>query len=55
MDAENQRRPAGDGLSPEMEFYNCPDCGERIYDREAMLKIEFYSPAYHKAEALVEA
>jgi len=40
---------------PKVEFYDCPNCGEKVYDREAMLKIEFYSPAYHKAEALVEA
>jgi len=40
---------------PKVEFYDCPNCGEKVYDREAMLKIEFHSPAYHKAEALVEA
>jgi predicted RNA-binding Zn-ribbon protein involved in translation (DUF1610 family) len=38
-----------------VEFYECPNCGEKVYDREAMLKIEACSPAYHKAEALVEA
>jgi len=31
---------------PDLEFYECPDCGERIYDREAMRKIEAYSPAF---------
>jgi YgiT-type zinc finger domain-containing protein len=40
---------------PRVEFYECPNCGEKVYDREAMLKIEACSPAYHKAEALVEA
>lgn len=40
---------------PSVEFYDCPNCGEKVYDREAMLKIEAYSPAYHKVEALVEA
>jgi len=37
-----------------MEFYDCPNCGEKVYDREAMLKIEAYSPAYRKIEVLVE-
>jgi YgiT-type zinc finger domain-containing protein len=23
-----------------LEFYECPDCGEELYDREAMRKIE---------------
>jgi YgiT-type zinc finger domain-containing protein len=31
---------------PSVEFYDCPNCGEKVYDREAMLKIETYSPAY---------
>jgi YgiT-type zinc finger domain-containing protein len=31
---------------PDLEFYECPDCGERIYDREAMRKIEVCSPAF---------
>ena len=31
---------------PDLEFHECPDCGERIYDREAMWKIEAYSPAF---------
>ena len=31
---------------PDLEFEECPDCGERVYDREAMRKIEAYSPAY---------
>jgi len=33
---------------PALEFHECPDCGERIYDRDAMRKIEAYSPAYSK-------
>ncbi len=33
---------------PDLEFYECPDCGERIYDREAMRKIEAHSPAFLK-------
>lgn len=31
---------------PLLEFYECPNCGEKIYDRQAMRKIETYSPAF---------
>jgi YgiT-type zinc finger domain-containing protein len=31
---------------PSLEFYECPSCGERVYDREAMRKIEARSPAF---------
>lgn len=31
---------------PELEFYECPDCGERVFDQQAMSKIRDYSPAY---------
>lgn len=34
---------------PAVGFYDCPDCGEKVYDREAMQKIEVHSPAYRKA------
>ena len=37
---------------PAVEFYDCPVCGEKVYDREAMLKIEACSPAYRKANVL---
>jgi YgiT-type zinc finger domain-containing protein len=40
---------------PAVELYDCPVCGEIIYDREAMLKIEAYSPAYRKVKTLVGA
>ena len=30
---------------PNLEFYECPSCGEKLYDREAMRKIETHSPA----------
>jgi YgiT-type zinc finger domain-containing protein len=40
---------------PKVSFYDCPNCGEKVYDREAMQKIEVHSPAYDKAESLVEA
>jgi YgiT-type zinc finger domain-containing protein len=36
---------------PALEFYECPDCGEEIYDRDAMRKIEAHSPAYAKPRA----
>jgi hypothetical protein len=36
---------------PNLEFYECPDCGEHIYDRVAMRKIEAHSPAYAKSRA----
>ncbi|MEW6686143.1 MAG: type II toxin-antitoxin system MqsA family antitoxin [Candidatus Edwardsbacteria bacterium] len=39
---------------PSLEFYECPACGEKIYDREAMRKIEAYSPAYSKAHAGIQ-
>jgi YgiT-type zinc finger domain-containing protein len=29
-----------------LEFYQCPDCGERLYDPEAMRAIEAHSPAF---------
>jgi len=31
---------------PDLEFCECPRCGERVYDREAMRKIEAHSPAF---------
>ena len=42
---------------PNLEYYECPVCSETFYDRAAMRKIEFYSPAYrqkkhHRAKAL---
>ena len=29
-----------------LEFYECPVCGEKVYDRQAMRKIERHSPAF---------
>lgn len=40
---------------PAVEFYDCPNCGEKVYDREAIQKIEAYSPAYRHQRSLVEA
>ncbi len=34
---------------PDLEFYACPDCGEKVYDPQAMRKIEAHSPAFAKA------
>jgi len=31
---------------PRLEFWDCPNCGEKVYDAGAMRKIEEYSPAY---------
>ena len=39
---------------PALEFYECPTCGERIYDRYAMRSIEAHSPAYTKKCAKAE-
>lgn len=36
---------------PGLDFYECPDCGEKVYDREAMEKIEAHSPAFAKTYA----
>ena len=33
---------------PSLEFYECPDCGEKIYDQQAMQKIEAASPAFYR-------
>jgi YgiT-type zinc finger domain-containing protein len=34
---------------PSLSFYECPDCGERVYDRDAMHRIEERSPALGNA------
>jgi len=34
-----------------LEFYECPHCGEKLYDREAMRTIQANSPAFAKALA----
>ncbi|PYS65794.1 MAG: hypothetical protein DMF74_02885 [Acidobacteria bacterium] len=35
---------------PDLEYYECPDCEERVYDRDAMRKIENYSPAFRRTQ-----
>ena len=42
-----------DGLAyvvPDIEYYECPNCGERVYDRNAMRRIESNSPAFQRTE-----
>jgi YgiT-type zinc finger domain-containing protein len=39
---------------PSLEFYECPECQEKLYDRDAMRKIEAHSPAYRKKRVLVD-
>jgi YgiT-type zinc finger domain-containing protein len=34
---------------PNLEYYECPDCGEKVYDREAMRQVEAHSPAFKRA------
>jgi hypothetical protein len=33
---------------PSLSFYECLSCGEKVYDREAMRRIEERSPALRK-------
>ncbi|MBM3242695.1 YgiT-type zinc finger protein [Candidatus Poribacteria bacterium] len=33
---------------PDLEFYECANCGEEVYEPQAMRKIEAHSPAYAK-------
>jgi YgiT-type zinc finger domain-containing protein len=30
---------------PLLEYYKCPNCGEKVYDRDAMRRIQENSPA----------
>jgi YgiT-type zinc finger domain-containing protein len=38
-------------LVPALEYYDCPSCGEKVYDRWAIQKIESYSPVLSKKRA----
>jgi YgiT-type zinc finger domain-containing protein len=40
---------------PNVEFYECYNCGEKVYDRVAIQKIEAVSPAYQHKNAFAEA
>jgi len=33
---------------PDLEYYECPACGECVFGREAMRKIEARSPAFER-------
>jgi len=33
---------------PNLEYYECPDCGEKVYDRDAMREIQAHSPAFKR-------
>ena len=33
-------------MVPQLDFYECPACGERIYDRESMRLLQSFSPAF---------
>ena len=33
---------------PNLQYYECAECGERIYDRDAMREIEAHSPAFER-------
>jgi len=39
---------------PQLEFYECPACGEKVYDRQAMRRIEAYSPAFVRGRTAQE-
>ena len=34
---------------PNLEYYECPDCGEKIYESEAMRQLQAHSPAFKRA------
>lgn len=41
-------------IVPDLAYYECAQCGERIYDRIAMRKIEVYSPAFIRRQSAVK-
>jgi len=50
---KNQRRTfKGEAyVVPNLEYWECPECGEHVYDHAAMGQIEAHSPAYTKRRA----
>jgi YgiT-type zinc finger domain-containing protein len=36
---------------PNLQYYECPDCGEKVYDRDAMREIEANSPAFERVHS----
>lgn len=39
---------------PSVEFFECPVCGEKVYDPDAMRRIEAHSPAFAHAHRETE-
>ena len=37
---------------PQLSFYECPDCGERAYDPQAVRKLQAHSPAFTKTNTI---
>lgn len=37
---------------PKLEYFECPDCGEKVYPPDAMRRIEAQSPTYQNARKL---
>lgn len=35
-------------MAPALEFYECQVCGERVFERDALIKIQAHSPAFAK-------
>jgi predicted RNA-binding Zn-ribbon protein involved in translation (DUF1610 family) len=35
----------------QVDFYECPDCGEKVYDRQAMARIEKARDAARRTQA----
>jgi YgiT-type zinc finger domain-containing protein len=40
---------------PMLEFHECPNCGEKVYDRQAMRQIESCSPAFAKKRVTADS
>jgi len=40
---------------PDLEFHECSDCGEKLFDRDAMRRIEEVSPAYREPRSHARA
>ncbi len=36
---------------PNLRYYECPECGEKVYDRDAIRDIEAHSPAFERVHA----
>ncbi|MBI4670179.1 MAG: type II toxin-antitoxin system MqsA family antitoxin [Chloroflexi bacterium] len=39
---------------PDLTFYECPVCEERVFEREALSKIQAHSPAFAKRQRRVK-